>query len=424
VSGGQPSWEDADAPFEETATVLRRDPRILGLAAMPVALALAWFTAARPATSFDFWVDSVLASVLLFWMIWAINPAARTRRMLVRADRRGLSADGRLVLPRARIARALLEYRAEGVACVCAGPMGVSRTEVKVDSEEQGRRLLRALSFDASQRALRFAGPSPATTTPAGRTIAFTVVAALAVGELALLLALGHGFLTPLAIVLWSLQMWLVAGGAVYVGTDGLLLRSPWSRRFLRYEDIERVEAQEKRARLLLRDGEWVDLWLGLPGYGPAWNGSARTRDALVGRIIAAIGERSARAPLAPAAGLVARDGRTLAEWLEHLRRLVDASGTSYRTSAIEREQLWRIAEDANAPAASRAGAAVALRIALKPEERARLRVAAEAAAAPEVRAALEAVADEDVDEPALLRVLEPIGRGPSRREAARRDPT
>jgi hypothetical protein len=69
----------------------------------------------------------------------------------------------------------------------------------------------------------------------------------------------------------------------------------------------------------------------------------------------------------------------------------------------VDPQRLLRVATDAAAPAATRAGAALALAPAMGDDDRARLRVASETCADPRLRVALLRVAEgappEDVDE-------------------------
>ena len=89
-----------------------------------------------------------------------------------------------------------------------------------------------------------------------------------------------------------------------------------------------------------------------------------------------------------PAAHAVARNGRSIAEWIANAARTSERSAT-YRAPIVPHDDLWRIVEDAAASPIARAGAALALRADLGAEGRARLRVAADTCAENKLRVAL-----------------------------------
>jgi hypothetical protein len=123
-------------------------------------------------------------------------------------------------------------------------------------------------------------------------------------------------------------------------------------------------------------------------------------------RVLPAHAASLAGEPLVHTVALVARGGRTAADWLEALGGLLRGDAESYRSNAIPAENLWRVADDPAAEETARVGAAIALRASLDEEGRARLLQIAEASASPKVRVALRAAASVEGDE-ALVEALE-----------------
>jgi len=86
------------------------------------------------------------------------------------------------------------------------------------------------------------------------------------------------------------------------------------------------------------------------------------------------------------------------------------AAGGQYRAASLTADRLWRVVDDAGAPAATRAGAAMVLAgDAADADVRQRLRVSAEACADPKLRVALQSVASDDVEDEALLEAMKPL---------------
>jgi hypothetical protein len=101
-------------------------------------------------------------------------------------------------------------------------------------------------------------------------------------------------------------------------------------------------------------------------------------------------------------AALVSRGGRTAEDWTRAVRGLLRGAVGDYRSNAVPEENLWRVAEDPTAEETARVGAAVALRVTLDEEGRARMLRVAEASVAPRIRVALKAAAsaeDEAIEE-------------------------
>ena len=183
----------------------------------------------------------------------------------------------------------------------------------------------------------------------------------------------------------------------VVVGTDGVLLRYSLGRpRFLSFASIASAQSGGDRLLLRLGDGKSLTLVVG-------------SNERLDFESFAAMARRidEARAAFATRAAsrndevLLAPGGRPLETWLREVRTL--ASAQKYREAVVDPGRLLRVAIDAAAPAATRAGAALALAPAMGDDDRTRLRVASEACANPQLRVALLRVAEgappEDIDE-------------------------
>jgi hypothetical protein len=189
---------------------------------------------------------------------------------------------------------------------------------------------------------------------------------------------------------------------SIHVGADGILTTWLGRRRFYRYVDIAGVEASNNGVvQLRLNSGEAVDLVV-------------RGRSALENVHVYAVLARIQAAHAAALAGqrpvdvvaLVARGGRTAADWLHALHGLLGGDAADYRSNAVPEENLWRVADDPTAEETARVGAAVALRTGLDDAGRARLLQIAEASASPKVRVALRAAASVEGDE-GLVEALE-----------------
>jgi hypothetical protein len=204
------------------------------------------------------------------------------------------------------------------------------------------------------------------------------------------ILVTGTTFFVELLIVgLYSLNQFV----RVAVGSDGVRMRRLLGgSRFIPFSAIKEARATGRELHVSLEDGASFAMH---HGSGGGLMGSGDKDDApLAATIVARIREQlvahRAREKSGPHA--FSRAGRSTAEWLRDLSSAATAN-PSYREQAIPSEELWRVVEDATAPATARAGAAVALRVALDEEGRVRLRAAADACAAPRLRVALEAVA-------------------------------
>ena len=264
------------------------------------------------------------------------------------------------------------------------------------DAEE----LLAAAGLDASQRRYRTSLGSTRAR-PFASAGAFFASAVLAV----LLWPAGGGVITPLAPAVWvALTAAMIGASAlltrspeVVVGADGVTIRRRLRQRVLRFDQITAVSGEGASLVLTLTDGskEKIDAGLVATERIPAL--AARIRDAK-----AAVAGSSA-APRG--AALLARAGRSLADWRAAIVELVQRS-KGYRDVSLSPEDLERALGAPESTAEQRIGAALALADLGAEEARPRLRIAAEVSASPKLRAALEKIADTGIDEEAVAEAL------------------
>jgi hypothetical protein len=353
-------------------------------------------------------IEEGLAITLL--VAWASNTYPVRRRGLVRADRTGVSLDGGLLVARSSIESAYRLSTVEPIVRIAT--RGYASLDVRLPEDHQATELLDALSLEVGRSVATFravAGGRPLL--PHMLVVGASVVVLF--GEIGSLLLLHHlGFLRlggpivallPIALyVPLLLAVFARMAVSVDVGSDGILLRRLFHRRFISHRELEGVTAEGAALVLKLRSGAVVRLSVGASGA------QLEARDALAARIEEA---RLASAEGTTAEGsesLVAPGGRPIERWLHDLRALAHAR--DYRETRLDEDRLWRVVGDPAAPAATRAGAALALS-SLDEGSRSRLRVTAEACAEPHLRIALTRVA-EGASDADLEEILAPLVEG------------
>ena len=334
----------------------------------------------------------------------------------VRANRRRIEIDdGKIVLPCHLIKHAFYAPRegARGRVVVIAADR--PRIAIEVLTRDEAKRLLDALGWSAERKPLRLRGQSIFR-----RYVAFTLMV------LAVLMGVWDGvddtpawsapFANHVAVLLLiSAFLYWFLTPSILVGSDGVVVRrvARGLRRFISYDDIARarhvisspndqsgqldhvlvLERKAKGAvRIHLRRGE-------------------RNEDDAAGvveRIQEAMEARAAHELPFATESLLARGERSVAEWLDGLRRIHAADEVHYRVAPVDRESLFGAVEDATKKPELRVAAAIALGRELDDEGRARLRVYAEAVAEPKLRAALEQIAD-GADTDALAKILQDL---------------
>jgi hypothetical protein len=210
----------------------------------------------------------------------------------------------------------------------------------------------------------------------------------------------------------------------IIVGSDSVLVRG----RFIPYSRIRSVN-QEQRQLRSLHDHALHRVWLELEGgeiVRLREGYSEGLRNASVAEIANAVEEARAAWSAGHAGApeeLLARGGRSAAEWVIALRRLGSAGAGVYRAVNADVEQISRLLDDPRAAPTARAAAAIALAACGDGTASRRLRIAAGSMANPRLRVALEQVAsagDDDALAGALAEVLEADREPPGAREAGR----
>jgi hypothetical protein len=347
----------------------------------------------------------VVLSVTTTVRLARTNPNPRLEREEVTADAEGIRV-GDLRIARAEVQQALLVPQRAAPPVVRLTRRRRLPVELVVPNAEEGRRLLRALGFDASQVTARFRTGSQLLAMPRS----WRLGASWAIG---LILILGTRLIPPSMIYLLpmlavALVMAMAMPSAVEVGADGVMIRAPWGRRFVPMGSVSRVEAYDESYRnrslhgvlLKLHDGGEVKIPVG------ARRGDETSAAALLERVREAV-DTYRRGDVEGASALLDRGDRSVGDWITYLRSVGVGANVTLRSAPLLPERLWRIVESASAKPADRAAAAVAL--AATGEDRTRLRVAADAVVEPKLRVALATAANTDVDDEALGEALEEL---------------
>lgn len=326
---------------------------------------------------------AVTAAALL-----ALAAARRHPRVVdgdVRADEEGLWMGTVLVVPRAAVRHGVVRPEGDRFVVVLVGGT-LTRDEVEVASEEEGREILAAIRLDQERSAGRFVLARGSFRGAFMPVFAYAIVQPLIVAIA--VFGRWHSVLpTLVALAGFVVQMIRLTVFAT-VGADGVRLESWLARtRFYSFAEIARAELDGRNVRLHLRSGSIVRLHHGGPR---AWGRGVPAFEEprfFVERINAALGRPVPARDL----GHFARGGRDTSRWLAELGE----GSASYRVPSTPPEELWATVADPALPPTMRAGAAYVLRDGLDDEGRARLRVIADACASPRLRIVLEQTADE-----------------------------
>lgn len=326
-------------------------------------------------------------------------PGKKTRP--VAADDTGLFVDGRRVLGRSSIVRALAVERDGGVHAVhVEGRRPWGTRVVFVDSAEKGRALIDALQLPVDPATARFRALPPWAKHLRWLAVVLTASPWVFVNSLRLLP--GWGICAILGLYALLLVPTLLPQ-RVDVGHDGVFLRWLGNKQFIPFSSIGQITKTKVGVELFLRTGRHHEIQL------TQKDGAAEAQlAALVARIEAGMAAQQGRTR-AEEEALLTRGGRDLETWLREMRALGTGAG-GYRVMAIARERLWDIIENPSADPSAREGAALALSSTLDDEDRARLVALAQRTASPRLRVALDGVSRE-TDEPRLRVALETAER-------------
>jgi hypothetical protein len=384
-----------DEPFEADLVVIRRNPWMVALAFLPALLPPALALAGMGTAALFLLPHGFLFTVLALAVVLQRNPLARLVSTKVSArdgrvrvgsrefHRKEDLVDG-LLVPRQN-ARPRVVFKRRGLA---------PKLEIEVVDTDQGRQLLRAVGFDASQTVASFR--------LAPLMMTYPKVIGGVIGGLAALLALTAATLHAVQLapflfvpVVAVLLVTSFVKRRVEVGSDGVLVGWFGKKRFIAHSRIADVQPYEEQIAgktyvgvdLHLVGGEKLHLVAGQKGW-------VTTDAQTVAERIREAREDAARGDADVQAALLDRGTREIKEWVSSLRGIGAGANASLRTAPVAPERLWRIVEDAGAEPTARAGAAVALGAELDDERSARLRGVAQTIAAPRLRVAIEHVAE------------------------------
>jgi hypothetical protein len=274
---------------------------------------------------------------------------------------------------------------------------GLSPIEVHVPTAADGRAALAKLGFDVGHRTMRFVADRTSLFDPAlGQVLLF--LGGLAAGFGAVETRSPVFAVMAVALMVLSFASPLFALSHVDVGPDGVRIRAGWRSVYLPIEDIDSVQTEQgpqgsavlvacRKAKVAHRIS-----------FGSKDSGVSGSRaEALYERIHEAMELARGREKPAFDPQLLARDGRSVAEWVRALRELAGKQHT-FRELGVSAEALLRAVEDPSASPLTRIAAAAALAPHAEREAKSRIAAAAGAAVAPRLRVALEAAATDDVD--------------------------
>ena len=217
------------------------------------------------------------------------------------------------------------------------------------------------------------------------------------------------GALAALAVALLASIRWLT------VAKEAIRLRWLFFERVIDYDEVERVEA---RRDLVETSGRGFGRQFRVQGYLRI---SLRSGDVIDvstsddGRVVERIGDMRAlrtRTSASRALSGLARDERSVADWVRHLKRAGGARGDyrrADRAADLSEETLWSVVESPWQRAADRAAAAVALHARFDRDARERLRVVARDIDEPELRTVVSQAAEDAADDEALIASLEAL---------------
>jgi hypothetical protein len=413
-----PAFALADVPIKRA-----RSPRrwaLLAIAAPPLALVFTSVAFGRDAggAAPALALLCMLDAIVLF-LLPALLPEPREKRVRLRADESGVFASGRCILRRAAIASCAIERPLAGTPRVVFFDRAArAELEVALPDDARARALLRALGLDAERSTASFLVDRAKLASPASR---LADLGARVFGAVALLLAtvgLMRRYEKDWLLVGYppTLLVFLVAVNRarksvqVVVGADAIVVHTGARPRVVAHTAVERVSATRGGVEVVLRSGEVVPLCVSSTGET-----ADAHRAALEARLDEALELHALRGDGREAETTrLRRAGRPVDEWVRDLRAFASGAGATYRVSNVSGDRLWHVLEDPAADATARVGAAVALKPSLDDGGRARIRAIARALALPGARVALEAAADAD-DDADLYAALDDVQEPPRR---------
>ena len=303
----------------------------------------------------------------------AVTRMLRPQEGTLEVDERGLSIDGRLLVRKDEIRSGAARWVRGDLVAELGGPNVTAQIEASAIPEVDA--LLAPLGLDARHRRVHFRLRAPGPPFVRQPALLVALVAALVLSAAAT--AITHVPILPFAMVATLLPLGIAAALSehrrrvdVTVGADGIEVRpARGPRRFLPIADIASVKVEGTAVVVVRADGrEEV--------FGEAWQERSdrepedRARE-VAARVESAIAAAEGSAGDAGAEALLARRGRSTADWLGALRAATEEGG--YRTARTSREALLSVVRDGQAAPGARVAAAVALAPKLRDDERAAL---------------------------------------------------
>lgn len=391
--------------FEVEAPIAKRELRrrlfAVALLVMALALVLAFEFSRGRLLGLPTLVMGGLAAYAI--LSPSLRPTKRGSKLhAVVADATGLSVDGRRVLPRAAIASAYCVPAEDQRHVVhVEGRRLQPSFRVYVDRADQGRALIAALGVDPSRSTAHFRALPPWAKHVRWLAVVLTASPWLLVNVIRLL----PGFAIGLLVGLYGVILLpTILPQRVDVGHDGLFTRWLGNRRFIPFSKVESASLTRFGVKLVLRSGRSLEIRL-TQKHGEA---DAEAR-ALLARIDDGLAAQRGLSR-ADEEAYLSRGERDVATWVREMRALGAGEMGGYRASAMPRDRLWDVVENASADRSAREGAALALSASLDDDERDRLLDLAQRTASPRLRVALSGVSRER-DETRLRIALETADR-------------
>jgi hypothetical protein len=410
----------------EDAALVRRNRWWLALGASPYALGLSCILAALVTGIFPIAIPafhmSIFGTLGLLWAYRANKSPVKLGGGISIGDA-GVYHAGKLLAGRDELEAGFITPKPTGVTVRLKRRGSRPSLTIAVKDVGEGRALLRALGFDATQTAAEIRAASQLFTWSLSKQLliltAPVLIPIFTVPSLGVALGASKALAVVVPLLLLTVFTWIFgiifAPTRVRVGVDGVATRWLGKDRFVPFSKVRSVEAYEERVggktylgvALDLDGGERVKLPAGQKGFTTVETAELeeRVREALALH-------RDGAVPVDER--LLARGSRAVPEWIAALRALGAGANADLRTPPVPPEKLLRIAEDAAAAPLVRASAAVAV-AAAAPDAKKRVRLAAQNTASPRLRVALERVSADDATDEAVAEALADLDAAESR---------
>ncbi|MBK6514885.1 MAG: hypothetical protein IPM79_24805 [Polyangiaceae bacterium] len=405
-------------PFDSvTATRVHHNPAALAGGALPFAmipvLATLAITLGNPSILVGLLHLTIFGTLGTSYVL-SRHPWRRLKGGRVTIADGVLSVDGARVTSRDELSQGLIVPRKDEIWVRLDRKGRQLAHHFRVQDVEEGRAMLRALGFDATQATAEVRCMSPVVTLPIWKQLLLTLAPVLATifGTMALGVAAfgpqGAAMTLPaVGLVMAYLFLIILAPTKVRIGADGLALSWLWRRQFIRFADVTSVAPWMRTSGGKTYEGIQVEDTHGhktfIAGGQHGWNEHVAKQ--LEERVLEAWEAHRGGVTGADVSALD-RGGRDLSSWVDHLRGLGEGAKVDLRRAFVPVDHLLHVLEDTSQPALTRAGAAIAAARGAGPEARARIRVAASTTASPKLRVAIERSLDDEAETAAIAEAL------------------